>query len=155
MHNRLPIAITVFFVIASCVTFDGEIPVEISVSENSYISPANWDGIKDSVPFALSVPIVPDLYVQGYIIRIHNENGKLVRTITDSAAENPRRSSIYFSKHLSNRALTTANYLAESLIYYIQVHLLDLSMISIELCARGSRNRRVQPSGGEKPQPES
>ena len=100
MHIKI-IVLYICLVLASCTTFEGEIPVQISAPEMSYISPGIRDGVKDSLPLGLLIPLVRDLYAQGYAIRIHNENGKLVRTITDSAPLNPRRSSIHIPENLS------------------------------------------------------
>ena len=59
----------------SCAAFEGEISVQLPVPENAHISPGVKDGIKDEIMLPIVVDDVNNLHVQGYKIRVHNENG--------------------------------------------------------------------------------
>ena len=66
-------------VMLGCVT-TGEIPVELDESETIYISPANSDGVQDSVSYPLSVDVLERTSLTRYAMTVTDTNGAAVRT---------------------------------------------------------------------------
>ncbi len=64
-------AVIVF--LASCASFEGNIPVELDYPEAIYISPRNQDGIQDEVVLPLDIPELSGLRLAGYEVQIVTE----------------------------------------------------------------------------------
>ncbi len=59
----------------------GDIPVEIEQSDTIYISPANSDGVQDSVSYPLSVDLLERTVLTRYAITVTDSHGTAVRTV--------------------------------------------------------------------------
>ena len=77
-------------VLAGCASFRGDIPVAAELPEVTYISPANRDGIQDSLILPVDIPAVEGLVVAGYRLSIMDEGGEPFRVIED-VREKPRK----------------------------------------------------------------
>lgn len=58
----------------------GSIPVELEQPETVYISPANEDGVQDSVSFPLSVELLERTEIERYTVTVTDSDGNPVRT---------------------------------------------------------------------------
>ena len=74
--------VAVAVILSSCATM-GPIPVELGDGTVTYISPANQDGIQDSVEFSSSVLPLEKTVLKSYTILVTNEQGDAVRNITE------------------------------------------------------------------------
>ena len=74
--------------LAGCVTFEGELPVELDVPETVYISPANRDGVQDEliIPVDLTLPI-PEVAVEGFRITITDPERMIVKKAEESLSK--------------------------------------------------------------------
>ena len=67
-------------IMLGCAT-TGEIPVGLEESETIYISPANGDGVQDSVSYPLSVDLLERTSLTRYSLTVTDAYGATVRTV--------------------------------------------------------------------------
>ena len=70
-------SLAVIFLLTACVTFQGEIPIEVE-STTVYLSPINQDGVMDDITLPLNIPDTAGLKIKSYIIEIRSEIGEMV-----------------------------------------------------------------------------
>ncbi|MCK4515464.1 MAG: hypothetical protein KAU31_09415, partial [Spirochaetaceae bacterium] len=79
MKRRAAVAV-ILTVMLGCAT-TGDIPVELDESETIYISPANSDGVQDSVSYPLSVDLLERTSLTQYAMTVTDIHGAAVRTV--------------------------------------------------------------------------
>ncbi|MBN2050406.1 MAG: gliding motility-associated C-terminal domain-containing protein [Spirochaetales bacterium] len=75
------------FLFLSCVGFKGDIPLQTQQEEETYISPANQDGKKDTLNIPLDIPEIKGLRVTGYRFTVTAPQGTIVYLYEESLEE--------------------------------------------------------------------
>lgn len=69
---------TLAIALASCASFQGDIPVDVDYPQEIYISPRNQDGIQDEVVLPLDIPEIKGLRLAGYQVQVVTRAGREV-----------------------------------------------------------------------------
>ena len=71
-------AVAVVLLAAGCASYDGEIPIDSALTEITYISPANQDGIQDVLELSVDIPRIEGLTIWSYRFTVTDSRGKVV-----------------------------------------------------------------------------
>ncbi|MCA1754483.1 MAG: hypothetical protein LC641_07295, partial [Spirochaeta sp.] len=69
------VSIVAMALIVACASFEGPIPVNTGLPEETHISPRNMDGVQDDIGISLDIPELKGLTLAGYEISVVNEAG--------------------------------------------------------------------------------
>ncbi len=81
----------------ACASFDGPIPVNTGLPQETHISPRNMDGVQDDIRISLDIPELKGLTLAGYEISVINESGLEVYS-TGRAEQRPTGIRRFFSR---------------------------------------------------------